>query len=416
MNNQDSKTKVDRTAITNEVHALYKEKQKDPQQPASSADDEDSSNTHTSTRQPSCSCIDGAHIDSSHKQKTPQKVEIRSLNHDQLTYALTSMGEPAFRVKQIEAWLWQKNARSFNDMTNLSKKLRLQLEEKFALYSPTLVSKQVSQDGSRKYLLRFQDGVMAECVGMPTKNKLAICVSTQAGCAMGCVFCATGKAGLTRSLTGYEIYEQALFIQDDFQMRVASAVLMGQGEPLTNYDASIFALKMMNSADGLGVGARHLTISTCGILPNIIKFSHEKEQFTLAVSLHSAVQSTRDYLMPGVKRFNLQHLHDTMNLYVEATGRRPTYEYALIKGVNDTDEELAALCDFCTGTLAHVNLIQLNKIDDSPFLPTSEKRAEQFVKTLKRFGVEATIRHSRGADIDAACGQLKQKVVGKKRI
>lgn len=326
------------------------------------------------------------------------------------------MGEPAFRVKQIEAWLWQKNARSFDDMTNLSKNLRARLKEKFALYSPALVSKQVSQDGSRKYLLRFQDGVMAECVGMPTKNKLAICVSTQAGCAIGCVFCATGKAGLTRSLTGYEIYEQALFIQDDFQMRVASTVLMGQGEPLTNYNASIFALKMMNSADGLGVGARHLTISTCGILPNIIKFSHEKEQFTLAVSLHSAVQSTRDYLMPGVKRFNLQHLHDTMNLYVEATGRRPTYEYALIKGVNDTDEELAALCDFCAGTLAHVNLIQLNKIDDSPFLPTSEKRAEHFVKTLKRFGVEATIRHSRGADIDAACGQLKQKVVGKKRI
>lgn len=416
MNNQDSKIKVDRTAIADEVHALYKETQKNPQQLASSVGDEDGSNIHTSMRQPSCSCISETHADSSHKQKIPQKVEIRSLSHDQLTYELTSMGEPAFRVKQIEAWLWQKNARSFDDMTNLSKKLRARLKEKFALYSPALVSKQVSQDGSRKYLLRFQDGVMAECVGMPTKNKLAICVSTQAGCAIGCVFCATGKAGLTRSLTGYEIYEQALFIQDDFQMRVASAVLMGQGEPLTNYDASIFALKMMNSADGLGVGARHLTISTCGILPNIIKFSHEKEQFTLAVSLHSAVQSTRDYLMPGVKRFNLQHLHDTMNLYVEATGRRPTYEYALIKGVNDTDEELAALCDFCAGTLAHVNLIQLNKIDDSPFLPTSEKRAEHFVKTLKRFGIEATIRHSRGADIDAACGQLKQKVVGKKRV
>lgn len=416
MNNQDSKIKVDRTAIADEVHALYKETQKNPQQLASSVGDEDSSNIHTSMRQPSCSCISETHADSSHKQKIPQKVEIRSLSHDQLTYELTSMGEPAFRVKQIEAWLWQKNARSFDDMTNLSKKLRARLKEKFALYSPALVSKQVSQDGSRKYLLRFQDGVMAECVGMPTKNKLAICVSTQAGCAIGCVFCATGKAGLTRSLTGYEIYEQALFIQDDFQMRVASAVLMGQGEPLTNYNASIFALKMMNSASGLGVGARHLTISTCGILPNIIKFSHEKEQFTLAVSLHSAVQSTRDYLMPGVKRFNLQHLHDAMNLYVEATGRRPTYEYALIKGVNDTDEELAALCDFCAGTLAHVNLIQLNKIDDSPFLPTSEKRAELFVKTLKRFGVEATIRHSRGADIDAACGQLKQKVVGKKRI
>ena len=373
MNNQDSKTKVDRTAIANEVHALYKETQKDPQQLTSSEGDEDGSNIHTSTRQTGCGCISETHVDSSHKQKIPQKVEIRSLNHDQLTYALTSMGEPAFRVKQVEAWLWQKNARSFDDMTNLSKKLRAQLEEKFALYSPALVSKQVSQDGSRKYLLRFQDGVMAECVGMPTKNKLAICVSTQAGCAIGCVFCATGKAGLTRSLTGYEIYEQALFIQDDFQMRVASAVLMGQGEPLTNYNASIFALKMMNSASGLGVGARHLTISTCGILPNIIKFSHEKEQFTLAVSLHSAVQSTRDYLMPGVKRFNLQHLHDTMNLYVEATGRRPTYEYALIKGVNDTDEELAALCDFCAGTLAHVNLIQLNKIDDSPFFTNKRK-------------------------------------------
>lgn len=341
--------------------------------------------------------------------ETP-RTNLRRLSHDDLVYQLKLMHLPAFRAKQIEDWLWHYNLGSFDDMTNISKALRAQLAKQFYLYAPRAINKQVSQDGSRKYLLLLEDGISVECVGMPNGDKLSVCVSSQAGCAMGCVFCATGKAGLRRNLFADEIYQQALFIRDDFDgMRISNIVLMGQGEPLTNYTQALRALRLFNNPLGLGIGARHLTLSTCGIIPNIAKFAQEEEQFTLAVSLHSAVQKTRDYLMPGVKKFSLVNLYNMMQTYVQKTKRRPSYEYALIKGVNDTPEELQALCDFCRGTLCHVNLIQLNEIDDSPFKPTSEKRAQEFVRALNACGVEATIRVSRGQDIDAACGQLQQR-------
>jgi 23S rRNA (adenine2503-C2)-methyltransferase len=270
------------------------------------------------------------------------------------------------------------------------------------------LARQTSADGSRKYLLQFPDGTTAECVGMPTKNRLAVCASTQAGCAMGCAFCATGKAGLTRSLTSSEIYQQVMHVADDLQTRVTSVVFMGQGEPFMNYDNTLAALRRLNDPEGAGIGARHLTVSTCGVIPGIMRFANEPEQFTLAVSLHSANQSTRNKLMPGVKKYSLVHLYEVMGEYVDKTGRRPTYEYALIDGINDNDDELGALCDFTRGTLAHVNIIQLNDVPGSPFKPATQERAEQFVQQLGRVGVEATIRNSRGADIDAACGQLSQ--------
>ena len=294
-------------------------------------------------------------------------------------------------------------------MTNLSKALRAQLAERVTLGGVEEVAKQVSTDGSRKYLLRFPDGVAVECVGMPTKNRLAVCASTQAGCAMGCAFCATGAAGITRSLSSAEIYEQVMHVRDDFATRVTSVVFMGQGEPFMNYDATLGALRRLNSPDGAGIGARHLTVSTCGVIPMIKRFANEPEQFTLAVSLHSAVQKTRDSLMPGVKKYSLLNLYDMMGEYVNKTGRRPTYEYALIQGVNDTDNELQYLCDFCRGTLAHVNIIQLNDVPGSKFKPSPPQRAQDFVQRLASVGVEATIRNSRGADIDAACGQLRQR-------
>lgn len=350
-----------------------------------------------------------------HEEAKDKEITKRlDITTDQLKQVLHELHQPMFRVKQIEEWLWQKNVRSFDEMTNLPQALRTELAKRFVQTSIEIIDKQVSRDGSRKYLIRFPDKTITECVGMPTKDKLSVCVSTQAGCAIGCVFCATGRGGLTRSLSDNEIYEQALCVRDDFKMRISSIVLMGQGEPLANYKNSVSALMRFNSPEGLGIGARHLTISTCGIIPNIIKFSHEKEQFTLAVSLHSAVQKTRDYLMPGVKRFSLLALHEALQTYTANTNRRPSYEYALIKGINDTPEELQALCDFCAGTLAHVNLIQLNKIDDSPFEPTSEACARHFVERLRAVGVEATIRKSRGADIDAACGQLKEKTLKQK--
>lgn len=336
--------------------------------------------------------------------------DLHDITHGELLSVLEELGQPKFRAKQVEEWLWERGASSFDDMTNLPKTLRAALAERFTLGGVSQAARQQSADGSRKYLLRLADGASVECVGMPTGQRLAVCASTQAGCGMGCAFCATGASGLTRSLTAAEIYEQVMHVRDDFGTRVTSVVLMGQGEPFANYDATLAALRRLNSPDGLGIGARHLTVSTCGIIPQILRFAKEPEQFTLAVSLHSAVQKTRNLLMPGVKKWSLLNLYDAMGTYVDITGRRPTYEYALIRSVNDTDEELDHLVEFCRGNLAHVNLIQLNEVPGSKFQPSSEARAGEFVRRLGQVGVEATVRQSRGADIDAACGQLRQRV------
>ncbi len=340
--------------------------------------------------------------------------DLHDITHGELLETLEELGQPKFRAKQIEEWLWEKGASSFDEMTNVPKTLRAALAERYTLGGPEEAAKQLSEDGSRKYLLRLSDGATVECVGMPTGTRLAVCASTQAGCAMGCAFCATGASGLTRSLTASEIYGQVMHVRDDFDERVTSVVLMGQGEPFANYEATVSALRRMNSPEGLGIGARHLTVSTCGLIPQILRFAREPEQFTLAVSLHSAVQRTRNLLMPGVKRYSLLNLYEAMGTYVDITGRRPTYEYALIRGINDTEDELSALVDFCRGTLAHVNIIQLNEVPGSKFHPSSDARAGEFVRALNRAGVEATVRLSRGADIDAACGQLRQRIERKR--
>lgn len=344
------------------------------------------------------------------RPSTTGKLDLRSMTHGQLQELMSELGQPAFRVKQIEEWVWRKNVSSLDEMSNLPKTLRHVLQDRVTLDSAEEIARQLSTDGSRKYLLRFPDGVSVECVGMPSKGKLTACASSQAGCGIGCAFCATGMSGLTRSLSAGEIYEQVMHVRDDFGRRITSVVLMGQGEPFANYTETLAALRRLNSPDGAGIGARHLTVSTCGIIPMIKRFANEPEQFTLAVSLHSAVQRTRDMLMPGVKKYSLIHLYDIMNEYVNKTGRRPSYEFALIRGVNDSDNEIAALCDFCRDNLAHVNLIMLNEVKGSKFQPSTNERAREFVRRLTNVGVEATIRDSRGSDIDAACGQLKQNV------
>jgi len=340
---------------------------------------------------------------------TKQQRDLRDLTQAELRTAVADAGQPSYRAKQLERWLWTDYVSSFDEMTNIPKALRASLAERFTLGHAKEIVCQQSSDGTRKYLLRFDDGASVECVGMPSGKRLAVCVSTQAGCGMGCAFCATGASGLTRSLTSFEIYAQVMHVARDFGRRVTSVVLMGQGEPFANYDATLSAMRRMNAPEGPNIGARHLTVSTCGVIPSIMRFANEPEQFTLAVSLHSAVQRTRNILMPGVKRYSLIHLYDVMGTYVDKTGRRPTYEYALIRGINDTDEELASLCDFLKGTLAHVNLINLNHVEGSKFEPSLPGRAEEFVRALSRVGVEATVRDSCGSDIDAACGQLRQR-------
>lgn len=342
-------------------------------------------------------------------ERTDRARDIRLLDLEELQNLVKELGQPAFRAKQLNEWIHEKNVCSFDEMTNLPVAMREKLSERFSFNVPVELVKQVSKDGSRKYLLQFADGVSVETVGMPNRNKLAVCTSSQAGCAMGCAFCATGLAGLSRSLTAQEMVDQVLHVSRDFGERVTSVVFMGQGEPFANFDATIDALRALNDPDGLAIGARHLTVSTCGVIPGIRRFAELPEQFTLAISLHSAVQGTRNQLMPGVKKYTLPRLHEAIQLYVEKTGRRPTYEFAMIDGINDTNPEMQALIDFCAGTLCHVNLIQLNNIPDSPFRPSPIEKVETLQRRLTMHGVETTIRNSRGSDIDAACGQLKQR-------
>lgn len=342
--------------------------------------------------------------------------DIRMLDFEDIQELVAELGQPAFRAKQLNEWIHEKNVCSFDEMTNLPASLRTKLAEHFQFNTPTELVKQVSRDGSRKYLLQFSDGVSVETVGMPNRNKLAVCISTQAGCAMDCAFCATGLAGLTRSLTAQEMVDQVLHVARDFGERVTSVVFMGQGEPFANFNATVDALRELNRPDGLGIGARHLTVSTSGVIPGIKRFAELPEQFTLAVSLHSAIQSTRNKLMQGVKKYTLLRLHEALQDYVEKTGRRPTYEYAMIDGINDNNPEMQALIDFCVGTMCHVNLIQLNDIPDSPLKPSPMEKVETLQRRLTIHGVETTIRNSRGGDIDAACGQLKQHVSIPKKL
>lgn len=338
---------------------------------------------------------------------------IKSLDHDALVHALAEWGEPKFRVKQIEQWLWHHGASDFEDMTNLSKRLREALAERYFIPTSRITARQVSEDGTRKYLMSFEDGTSVETVGIPSadETRLTVCFSTQAGCAMGCVFCATGHAGFARNLQSYEMFDQVKLVGDDFGKRVSNVVAMGQGEPFANYDELIAALHLMNDEKFLNIGARHITVSTCGILQGIEQFALEPEQFTLAISLHSAIQETRDLLMPGIRSHTLAELNETLKRYAERTGRRPTLEYAPIDGVNDDDTHLDALIAFCRGMLCHVNLIPLNPItsESDPYCMHPSPRIGQFERSLNAHGIETTIRSSRGADIDGACGQLKQR-------
>lgn len=338
---------------------------------------------------------------------------IKAYTREGLADLMEEMGQPRFRIKQIVPWLYQRGVASYDEMTDLPAKLREELKERAPLYVPEMINRQISKDGTRKYVWKFHDGACVETVAMPSRegsngpSRLTVCFSTQVGCPMACSFCATGREGFTRNLTPGEMVDQILLAGKDMGMRVSNIVAMGQGEPFLNYDNVVAALRFANAKDGLGIGARHITVSTCGICPGIDKFSREKEQFTLALSLHSAIQKTRDELMPKMANTPLPELKQTMANYVERSGRRATFEYLLIRDVNDSDRELEALKRFCGGMLCHVNILPVNDIDGSPFKPASKQTVSKWISELEKIGVEATLRDSRGADIDGACGQLK---------
>lgn len=341
------------------------------------------------------------------------ETDIRTYTLDQLENLAKELGQPKFRGKQLQEWLHKKRVTSYEDMTNLPKSFRTQLAESYPLNSAEVIDFQASSDGTRKYVIRFSDGCLVETVGMPSgtaDERLTVCFSTQVGCAMSCAFCATGREGYHRNLTSSEMVEQIALVERDFNSRVTNAVAMGQGEPFLNYDEVMKGLRILNDPDSFNIGARHITVSTCGILQGIDAFSDAPEQFTLAISLHAAIQSKRDHLMPRVSNQKLPALKRALLCYVEKTNRRVTLEYLLIKGVNDGVEDLNALLDFCEGLLCHVNLLPMNTIEGSPFQPASKKTVDQWISTLSHHHIETTLRRSRGSDIAGACGQLKNSL------
>ena len=336
---------------------------------------------------------------------------IHTLSAAQISALLADLGQPSFRLNQLLDWLYVRQISSFDDMTNLPKALREQLAKVAPIVPLTVVDRRVSADGTRKYLFSLHDGLVVETVGIPSGSadapRLTVCFSTQVGCAMGCAFCATGEEGFTRNLGMGEIVCQVLGVQRDFGYRVTNLVAMGQGEPFANYEMTLDALRVLNNPKGIAIGARKITVSTSGIIPGIRKFAEEPQQFTLAVSLHCARQAQRNRMMPGLAGQPLKDLRRALFEYVQATNRRVTLEYLMIAGVNDTDEDLEALRGFCDGLLCHVNLLPLNPIDRSALKPSKDAVMAKWIDALEEVGVEATVRRSRGSDIQGACGQLK---------
>lgn len=335
---------------------------------------------------------------------------IKDFTIDELEELCSTAGLSPFRAMQILVWIYGRDKQSYDEMTDIPKVIREQFDLAFPLYTPVIREKLVSVDGSRKYLLEYRDGTVVETVGLPSKDgRLSVCCSSQAGCAMGCVFCATGKAGLTRNLTPGEIVDQVLAVQRDFGERVTNVVVMGQGEPFANYEAVMGALRILNHPKLLNIGARHITVSTCGLIDGIERFTEEPEQFTLAVSLHSGRQEVRDKLIPSMKNQRLGTLRQALDRYAAATGRRFSLEYALMDGVNDSQQDLEALITFSRRLLCHVNLIPLNAIDGADIQPAALERMSEWQDQLEAAGISCTMRKSRGRDINGACGQLANK-------
>ena len=333
--------------------------------------------------------------------------DIKSMTREQLTDALTAMGEPAFRAKQIFSWL-HGGARSFDDMSNISKSLRAKLAEQFYITAPTVARKQVSQlDGTIKYLWELRDGNCIETVLMSYHHGNTVCISTQVGCRMGCKFCASTIAGKVRDLAPSEMLDQVLFTQLDSGREISNIVLMGIGEPTDNLDNVLRFLELVNHPEGMNIGMRHISLSTCGVVPGIDRLAELGLQLTLSVSLHAPDSETRSRIMPVNNAYDVDELFAACHRYFRKTGRRISFEYAMIDGVNDSDAQADLLAKKIRGMPGHVNLIPLNDVVESEFKPS--KRVAAFQKRLESHGLTATVRRSLGGDIDASCGQLRRK-------
>ena len=336
-------------------------------------------------------------------------IDIKSLNLQEMTQLLRDMGEPAFRGKQVFTWL-HKGVTSFEDMSNLSKPLRQKLTEQCVITVPTVERKQVSKhDGTVKYLWRLGDGNCIETVLMRYHHGNTVCISSQVGCRMGCAFCASTIAGKVRDLRPSELLDQVLFTQMDSGLPVSNIVLMGIGEPLDNMDNVLRFLELVNSPHGMNIGMRHISLSTCGVVPGIDALADRQLQLTLSVSLHAPDSETRSRIMPVNRAYDVETLFAACHRYFQKTGRRISFEYAMIDGVNDHDWQAELIAKKLKGMPGHVNLIPLNDVVESPFKPS--RRIAAFQKRLESHGLTATVRRSLGGDIDASCGQLRRKAM-----
>ena len=336
-------------------------------------------------------------------------MNLKNLTLPELAETIKVLGQPPFRAKQVYSWL-HKGVRSYEEMTNLPKNLRDRLGENYPIQAPTVVRRQESRkDGTIKYLWQLSDGNCVETVLMRYHYGNTVCISTEVGCRMGCAFCASTLGGLVRRLEPFEMLDQVLFTQVDSGLPISHIVLMGIGEPLDNFDNVMRFLELVNSAEGMNISMRHISLSTCGLVPKIDELAKRNLQLTLSVSLHAPNDGIRDTIMPVNKLYPSQELIDACRRYYEATSRRISFEYAMIGGVNDSRENAKELIRRMKGLPCHFNLIPLNHVEESPLKPSTREAVAAFQKTLEDGGIPATVRRTLGGDIDASCGQLRRK-------
>ena len=336
-------------------------------------------------------------------------MNLKSMTLPELTAVIKELRQPAFRGKQVYSWL-HKGVRSYDEMTNLPKGLRDTLAERYPICPPEVVRRQESKkDGTIKYLWRLSDGNCVETVLMRYHYGNTVCISTEVGCRMGCAFCASTLGGLVRRLEPFEMLDQVLFTQVDSGLPVSHIVLMGIGEPLDNFDDVMRFLELVNSADGMNISMRHISLSTCGLVPKIDELAKRKLQLTLSVSLHAPNDEIRNQIMPVNRAYPSEELLAACRRYYEATSRRISFEYAMIDGVNDFEADARELLRRMKGLPAHFNLIPLNYVEESPLKPSSREAVARFQKILEDGGIPATVRRTLGGDIEASCGQLRRK-------
>ena len=337
------------------------------------------------------------------------KQDLKSMTLAEMQEAFAALGEPKFRAKQVFTWL-HRGVTQFDEMTNLSKSLREKLDGLYFITAPKVARKQVSRtDGTIKYLWQLGDGNCVESVVMQYHHGNTVCISSEVGCPMGCKFCASTLGGLVRRLTPAELLDQVLFSQLDSGLEISNIVLMGIGEPLDNFDAVMRFLELVNSPDGMNIGMRHISLSTCGLVDKIERLAERNLQLTLSVSLHSPDNESRNKIMPVNKRWPVEELLQACRDYFEKTGRRVSFEYTMIDGVSDSPEQAELLAQKLHGMQAHVNMIPLNNVAESGLRCSSRQAILHFQKILESHGVTATVRRTLGSDIDASCGQLRRK-------